>query len=131
MSPEPVLQSRSTALPTVMSPEPLMILERPMSALIEMSAEPVLITNVSPSGTPRRRWAFACQGNLRKADPQPVVFMPDLYRLAELVVGSIDRGLNKILPGAGLHGDRSAAEVVHDNMPNALVGFRDAHRTHP
>src|SRR4029453_2481352 len=54
MSPDPVLQSRSTALPTVMSPEPLMILERPMSALIEISAEPVLITNVSQSGTPRR-----------------------------------------------------------------------------
>ena len=43
MSPEPVLQSRSVALPTVMSPEPLTILERPMSALITTSAEPVLI----------------------------------------------------------------------------------------
>src|SRR6188508_2693471 len=67
-SPEPVLQSRSTALPIVISPEPLMILEWPMLALIEMSAEPVLITYVRPSGTPRRRWALVylrnCCGKL-------------------------------------------------------------------
>src|SRR6476659_3056489 len=41
--PEPALQSRSVALPRVMSPEPLTILARPISALIEISAEPVLI----------------------------------------------------------------------------------------
>ena len=35
---------RSGARPTLMSPEPLTILERPMSALIEMSADPALIT---------------------------------------------------------------------------------------
>ena len=41
--PDPVEHSRSTARPTLMSPDPLTILERPMSALIEMSAEPALI----------------------------------------------------------------------------------------
>src|SRR5829696_4788851 len=58
MSPDPVLQSRSTALPMVMSPDPLTVLERPVSALIEMSAEPVLITNASPSGTASRSWGL-------------------------------------------------------------------------
>src|SRR5215203_5610928 len=68
MLPDPVLQSRSTALPIVISPEPLMIFERPISALIEMSAAPVLITYVKPSGTARRKWVLVylrnCCGKL-------------------------------------------------------------------
>src|SRR5512133_3398798 len=63
MFPDPVLQSRSAALPMVTSPEPLTILERPTSALTEMSADPVLITYCSPCGTPRRKWAFVYRRN--------------------------------------------------------------------
>src|SRR3954447_6880957 len=63
ISPDPVLHSRSTALPIVTSPEPLTILEGPMWALIEMPADPVLITYVSPSGTPRRRCALLDRRN--------------------------------------------------------------------
>ena len=63
MSPEPVEQSRSVAFPIVMSPEPLTIFDRPMSAVIEMSADPALITNVRPAGTVRRRSAEVLRNN--------------------------------------------------------------------
>ena len=63
MSPDPVEQSRSAAFPIVMSPEPLTIFDRPMSAVIEMSAEPALITNVRPAGTASRRWAEVLRNN--------------------------------------------------------------------
>src|SRR4029453_10362867 len=44
MSPDPLLQSRSTAVPMLMSPEPLTILDGPISALMDTLADPVLIT---------------------------------------------------------------------------------------
>ena len=57
-SPEPVEATRSRARPTLMSPDPLTIRDRPMSALTEMSADPTLITYSRSGGTPSRRWAL-------------------------------------------------------------------------
>jgi hypothetical protein len=45
----------------------------------------------------------------------------DLHPLQEPVVGRVDRALNKILSRAWLYSDRSAAEVVYDDVPDALV----------
>src|SRR4029453_11625612 len=39
--------------------------------------------------------------------------------------------LHNILPRARLHSDRSAAQVVHDDLPYAFVRVRDAHGTTP
>src|SRR5215213_10787740 len=57
-SPEPVVDSRSRARPTLMEPEPLLISDRLMSALTDTSADPTLITYSRSGGTPSRRWAL-------------------------------------------------------------------------
>ena len=129
MLPDPVPQSRSAALPTVMSPEPLMILERPMSALIEMSADPVLIVG-QPVRYPEMQAGLRMPEELvRKADPQPVVIMADLNLLEDQLSSAVVAPQHHVV--SRLHDDRSATEVVHDNVPYALVEVGDAHRTHP
>src|SRR5918998_588773 len=57
-SPEPVVVSRSRVRPTLIEPDPLLILDRPMSALTDTSADPTLITYSRSGGTPSRRWAL-------------------------------------------------------------------------
>src|ERR671917_277691 len=57
-SPDPVVDSRSRARPTLMAPDPELILDRPISALTDTSAEPTLITYSRPGGTPSRRCAL-------------------------------------------------------------------------
>ena len=58
---------------------------------------------------------------LRKANSQPTMIRADLHPLQEPVVGRVDRALNKILSRAWLYRDRSAAEVVYDDVSDALV----------
>src|SRR3712207_7673607 len=57
MLPAPVEQSRPVVRPTLISPEPLAILERPMSGSTDTTDEPVLITYSRQGGAPSRRWA--------------------------------------------------------------------------
>ena len=57
--------------------------------------------------------------------------MADLDLLQVRIVGALDRGFDHIRPRPRHYGDRSVAEVVHDNVTYPLVGACDAHRTHP
>jgi hypothetical protein len=59
------------------------------------------------------------------------MIMADMYLIEERFIGSVDRGFHEILPRSRLDRDRSTAEVVDDDVPDALVGVHDAHRTQP
>ena len=60
------------------------------------------------------------------------MILANLHSIKKPLVGGFDPGLNKIFSRTRLDGDRSAAEVIYDHVPDTLMDrISSAHRTHP